>query len=158
MHAQADVGMAAHWKYKEAANIGKKELAWVAELADWLKNIKDNNNFLEGAKIDVFQNRIFVFTPQGDVIDLPDGATPIDFAYHIHSEIGNKCSQALINSEIIPLDRRLKNGDVIQIITDKNRKGPNQDWLEFVKTRTAREHIESFKNKTWKKFIPKFNK
>ena len=158
MHEQAELGIAAHWKYKEAANIGKKELAWVAELADWLKNIKDNNNFLEGAKIDVFQNRIFVFTPQGDVIDLPDGATPIDFAYHIHSEIGNKCSQALINSEIIPLDRRLKNGDVIQIITDKNRKGPNQDWLEFVKTRTAREHIESFKNKTWKKFIPKFNK
>ena len=158
MHEQAELGIAAHWKYKEAANIGKKELAWVAELADWLKNIQDNNNFLEGAKIDVFQNRIFVFTPQGDVIDLPDGATPIDFAYHIHSEIGNKCSQALINSEIIPLDRRLKNGDVIQIITDKNRKGPNQDWLEFVKTRTAREHIESFKNKTWKKFIPKFNK
>ena len=158
MHEQAELGIAAHWKYKESANIGKKELAWVAELADWLKNIKDNSSFLEGAKIDVFQNRIFVFTPQGDVIDLPDGATPIDFAYHIHTEIGNKCSQALINSEIIPLDRRLKNGDVVQIITDKNRKGPNQDWLEFVKTRTAREHIESFKNKTWKKFIPKFSK
>ncbi|MEK7159164.1 MAG: RelA/SpoT family protein [Patescibacteria group bacterium] len=158
MHEQAELGIAAHWKYKEADKIGKKELEWVAELADWLKNIKDNNSFLEGAKIDVFQNRIFVFTPQGDVIDLPDGATPIDFAYHIHTEIGNKCAQALINSEIIPLDRRLKNGDVVQIITDKNRKGPNQDWLEFVKTRTAREHIEAFKNKSWTKFIPKFTK
>lgn len=158
MHEQAELGIAAHWKYKEAAKIGKKELEWVAELADWLKNIKDNDSFLEGAKIDVFQNRIFVFTPQGDVIDLPDGATPIDFAYHIHTEIGNKCAQAFINSEIISLDRRLKNGDVVQIITDKNRKGPNPEWLEFVKTRTAREHIESFKNKSWKKFIPKFSK
>jgi GTP diphosphokinase / guanosine-3',5'-bis(diphosphate) 3'-diphosphatase len=155
MDEQAELGIAAHWQYKEIKAPSKKEVEWVAELADWLKNIKDNNNFLEGAKIDVFQNRIFVFTPQGDVIDLPDGATPIDFAYHIHTEIGNKCSQSLINAEIVPLDRKLKNGDVVQIITDKNRKGPNLEWLKFVKTRTARQHIEAKKNQNWKKFIPR---
>lgn len=157
MDDQAEQGIAAHWNYKETVK-NKGEITWVKELADWLKNIKDNDKFLEGAKIDVFQNRIFVFTPQGDVIDLPDGATPVDFAYHIHTDIGNKCTQAMINSDIVPLEHRLKNGDVIQIVTDKNRKGPNPEWLKFVKTRTARQHIESYKNKNWKKFIPKFGK
>ena len=157
MNDQAEQGIAAHWNYKETVK-NKGELTWVNELADWLKNIKDNDKFLEGAKIDVFQNRIFVFTPQGDVIDLPDGATPVDFAYHIHTDIGNKCTQAMINSDIVALDHKLKNGDVIQIVTDKNRKGPNPEWLKFVKTRTARQHIESYKNKNWKKFIPKFGK
>ena len=158
MHEQAELGIAAHWQYKEDGKISKKELEWVQELADWLKNIQDNNQFIEGAKIDVFQNRIFVFTPQGDVIDLPDGATPIDFAYHIHTEIGNKCSQAMVNTEVVPLDRKLKNGDVVQIVTDKNRKGPSTDWLDFVKTRTARSHIDNYKNKNWTKFLPKFKK
>ena len=157
MNDQAEQGIAAHWNYKETIK-NKGELTWVNELADWLKNIKDNDKFLEGAKIDVFQNRIFVFTPQGDVIDLPDGATPVDFAYHIHTDIGNKCTQAMINSDIVSLDHKLKNGDVIQIVTDKNRKGPNPEWIKFVKTRTARQHIESYKNKNWKKFIPKFGK
>jgi GTP pyrophosphokinase len=156
MHEQAELGIAAHWQYKESGKIDKKEIQWVNELADWLKGIKDNSQLLEGAKIDVFQNRIFVFTPQGDVIDLPDGATPIDFAYHIHTEIGNKCTQALVNNEIVALERKLKNGDVVQIITDKNRKGPSQEWIGFVKTRTARHHIENYKQKGWKKFLPKF--
>jgi len=158
MHEQAELGIAGHWLYKESQKVSKKEIEWVTELADWLKSVKDNDQFLEEAKIDVFQNRIFVFTPQGDVIDLPDGATPIDFAYHIHTEIGNKCAQAMVNTEIVPLERKLKNGDVVQIITDKNRKGPNPEWKKFVKTRTALQHIESFKNKNWKKFIPKFSK
>jgi len=159
MHEQAELGIAAHWNYKEAGTgLSKKEIEWVNDLAGWLKNIKDNNRFLKEAKIDIFKNRIFVFTPQGDVIDLPDSATPVDFAYHIHTEIGNKCSGALLNNEIIPLDHKLKNGDVVQIITDKNRKGPNPEWLSSVKTRTARQHIEAYKNKTWKKFIPKFSK
>lgn len=157
MHEQAEFGIAAHWNYKEGEK-GTREINWVKDLAEWLKNIKDNDKFLEGAKIDVFQNRIFVFTPQGDVIDLPDGATPVDFAYHIHTDIGNKCAQAMVNSDIVTLEYRLKNGDVVQIVTDKNRKGPNPEWLKFVKTRTARQHIESFKNKNWKKFIPKFGK
>jgi len=157
MHEQAEFGIAAHWNYKEGTK-NQQELAWVQDLANWLKNINDNDKFLEGAKIDVFQNRIFVFTPQGDVIDLPDGATPVDFAYHIHTDIGDKCSQARINNEIVALDYRIRNGDVVQIITDKNRKGPSPDWLDFVKTRTARQHIENYKNKSWKSFLPIFSK
>jgi len=157
MDEQAEYGIAAHWNYKEG-NKSTRELAWVQDLANWLKNINDNDKFLEGAKIDVFQNRIFVFTPQGDVIDLPDGATPVDFAYHIHTDIGDKCSGARINNEIVPLEYRIRNGDVVQIITDKNRKGPNPDWLNFVKTRTAIQHIEAYKNKSWKKFLPIFSK
>ncbi len=157
MHEQAEYGIAAHWNYKEGKK-SQQELAWVQDLANWLKNINDNDKFLEGAKIDVFQNRIFVFTPQGDVIDLPDGATPVDFAYHIHTDIGDKCSQARINNEIVSLNYRIRNGDVVQIITDKNRKGPNPDWLSFVKTRTARQHIENYKNKSWKSFLPIFSK
>ncbi|KKR06501.1 MAG: (P)ppGpp synthetase I, SpoT/RelA [Parcubacteria group bacterium GW2011_GWC2_39_14] len=157
MNEQAEYGIAAHWNYKEG-NKNARELAWVQDLANWLKNINDNDKFLEGAKIDVFQNRIFVFTPQGDVIDLPDGATPVDFAYHIHTDIGDKCSGARINNEIVSLDYRIRNGDVVQIITDKNRKGPNPDWLAFVKTRTAIQHIEAYKNKSWKKFLPIFSK
>ncbi|NQT49792.1 bifunctional (p)ppGpp synthetase/guanosine-3',5'-bis(diphosphate) 3'-pyrophosphohydrolase [Candidatus Kuenenbacteria bacterium] len=157
MHEQAELGVASHWLYKESPKAGKKEVDWMLELADWLKEIKDNSKFLEGAKIDVFQNRIFVFTPRGDVIDLPEGATPIDFAFHIHTEIGNKCAQVMINNQISSLDKKLNNGDVVQIVTDKNRKGPNPEWLKFVKTRTARSHIEVYKNKSWKKFIPKFS-
>lgn len=158
MHEQAEYGIAAHSLYKEGAQNIDKNIKWVSDLAEWLKKVKDSDSFLEGAKIDIFQNRIFVFTPQGDVIDLPEGGTPIDFAYHIHTEIGNKCSQALVNNEIISLDHTLKNGDLVQIITDKNRKGPNVEWLKFVKTRTARQHIENYKNKNWKKFIPKLTK
>jgi len=158
MHDQAEFGIAAHWKYKEdkKADLSKQEVQWVVELANWLKTVKDNAMFLEGAKIDVFQNRIFVFTPHGDVIDLPDGATPVDFAYHIHTEIGNKCSRALVNNEQVSLNRALKNGDVVQIITDKNRKGPSADWLKFVKTRTAHQHIENFASRSWKKILPSF--
>ncbi len=160
MHERAEFGISSHWRYKEHKSQAKndKEIRWVSELAEWIKKIKDNEAFLEGAKIDVFQNRIFVFTPQGDVIDLPEGATPVDFAYHIHTEIGNKCSQAMVNNEIVPLNNTLKSGDVVQIITDKNRKGPNPEWLTKVKTRTARQHIENFKNKSWKKILPKFGK
>lgn len=154
MHEQAEYGIASHWQYKENSDFDKKEINWVLDLANWLKNIKDNDRFLEGAKIDIFQNRIFVFTPQGDVIDLPEGATPVDFAYHIHTQIGDTCVGALINNEKAKLDCQLKNGDVVKIITDKNRKGPDPDWLQFVKTRTARERVASQKSKGWKKIIP----
>ncbi|MFA6537500.1 MAG: RelA/SpoT family protein [Patescibacteria group bacterium] len=158
MHEQAELGIASHWLYKESNKITKKDLSWVNELADWLKHLENDKHFLEGVKIDVFQNHIFVFTPRGDVIDLPEGATPIDFAYHIHSDIGNKCSQSLVNNNIVPLNHVLKNGDVVEILIDKKRKGPNAEWLKFIKTRTARHEIESHKNKNWIKFLPKFTK
>ena len=108
-------------------------------------------------KIDVFQNRIFVFTPQGDVIDLPDGATPVDFAYSIHSDIGNQCQRALVNNILISLDTKLKNGDVVEIIADKKRKGPNQEWLKFVKTRLAQHRILEYKNKKWRGLISRLS-
>ena len=97
---------------------------------------------LNELKLDMFRDRIFVFTPKGDVIDLPEESTPIDLAYFIHTEIGNKTSQARVNGEIAPLDRALKSGDMCEIIIDKNRKGPNGDWLKFVKTRHARDKIK----------------
>jgi GTP pyrophosphokinase len=160
MHEQSEYGIAAHWNYKELLksnnDVFKKDLSWVAELARWLKEVKDNEVFLEGAKIDVFQNRIFVFTPQGDVIDLPDGATPIDFAYHIHTDLGNLCQRAMVNNILVTLDHKLKNGDVVNIITDKNRKGPNPEWLKFVKTRVARTRILSYKNQNWQSILSKF--
>ncbi len=155
MHNQAEFGIASHWQYKEGSKVKEKEIEWVKELAKWQKEIKDDENFLESVKIDFFQNRIFVFTPQGDVIDLPDGATPVDFAYHIHTDIGNKCGSAYVNDSQVPLDRKLKNGDVVEILVDKHRKGPNSQWLKFVKTRTARANIQSYKKKTWKSIIPK---
>ncbi|HUT22670.1 MAG TPA: RelA/SpoT family protein [Candidatus Bipolaricaulota bacterium] len=153
MHNQAEYGIASHWHYKESKGIKEKDIAWVKELANWQKEIKDDDKFLETLKIDFFQNRIFVFTPKGDVIDLPDGATPIDFAYQIHSDVGNKCGGAYVNDIHVPLETKLKNSDVVEITLDKNRKGPNPQWLKFVKTRNAKAHIGSFKKQTWKKII-----
>lgn len=155
MHDQAEFGIASHWQYKEGNKIKNKKLEWVKELADWQKEIKDDEKFLESVKIDFFQNRIFVFTPKGDVIDLPDLATPVDFAYQIHTEIGNKCGSAYVNDIQVPLDTKLKSGDIVKIIIDKNRKGPNPQWLKFVKTRSARSNISSFKKRNWKKIIAK---
>jgi (p)ppGpp synthase/HD superfamily hydrolase len=98
---------------------------------------------LENLKIDVFQDRIFVFTPKGDVIDLPKGATPVDFAYYVHTDVGNQCTGALINNHIASLNTPLKSGDVIEILTDKNRKYPSTDWLKFIKTSQAKSKIKS---------------
>jgi len=102
---------------------------------------------LDSLKLDIFQNRIFVFTPKGDVIDLPEDATPVDFAYYIHSDIGNRCTGARINEKMSPLDTMLKSGDLVEIIVDKNRAGPAEDWLKFAKTNMARTHIKSFLKK-----------
>jgi GTP diphosphokinase / guanosine-3',5'-bis(diphosphate) 3'-diphosphatase len=160
MHEQAEFGIASHWNYKEGktADKTKKEVDWVGDLVKWVKEVKDNEHFLEGVKIDVFQNRIFVFTPQGEVIDLPDGATPVDFAYHIHSDIGNHCERAMVNNTLVSLDIKLKNGDVVEIIVEKKRKGPNPEWAKFVKTRMARHRILEHKNKSWTSIISKISK
>jgi len=153
MNKQAEMGIASHWKYKELKARSAKDIGWVKDLAKLLKD-KDKKT-LDKVKIDIFQNRIFVFTPNGDVIDLPDGATPVDFAYHIHSNIGNQCAQSYVNNQFVPLDTKLKNGDIVKIVVNKKRKGPNPRWLKFVKTRTARNHITAFARKQgWKKFIP----
>lgn len=151
MHQEAERGIAAHWAYSEqkggkaylertAIIAPRKELAWVAQLSNWQKEFKGSREFMESLKIDFFKDRIFVLTPKGEAIDLPDGATPVDFAYHIHSDIGNQCSGARVNGKIVPLDIRLKSGDVVEILTQKNKK-PSEQWLEFVKTSFAKNKI-----------------
>ncbi len=143
MHLAAEYGVAAHWHYDEKGSILlDKHFDWVTDLSNWQQEITDGQQFLDSLKIDVFQDRIFVFTPKGDVIDLPENSTPVDFAYHIHTEIGDKTIAARINNQMASLDTSLKSGDMVEIVIDKNRKGPNRDWLKFVKTRAAREKIK----------------
>ncbi len=141
MHDEALFGIAAHWRYK---NPSPARSTWIDEILEIQKSSKSNKDYMKKLKLDVFSDRIFIFTPRGDVIDLPTDSTPVDFAYHVHSEIGNKCVSAMVNEKIEPLDTKLKNGDMVEIITDKNRKGPNIDWLKFVKTTTAKEHIRRY--------------
>lgn len=144
MHEESLYGIAAHWYYKQKYNSDPKffkEPAWVKEILEIQKEAKDTNEFLNKVKFDVFQNRIFVFSPRGDVFDLPEDATPVDFAYLVHTEIGNKATGALVNNKMTSLDHPLKKGDTVEIITEKNRKGPSRNWLKFVKTNRAREKI-----------------
>jgi GTP diphosphokinase / guanosine-3',5'-bis(diphosphate) 3'-diphosphatase len=145
MHELAEYGVAAHWRYKDSSGKQVKNMRWMEELAQIQKELQSKKDFmeqLEVMKIDVFRDRIFVFTPQGDVIDLPEGATPIDFAYAIHSEVGNKCTAARINEVMRNLDTALRSGDIVEVVTDRNRRGPNPDWLKFAKTRHARNKIK----------------
>ncbi|MCX6746405.1 MAG: RelA/SpoT family protein [Candidatus Parcubacteria bacterium] len=144
MDENAEFGIAAHWHYDEKGSLKPNKLTrWIEELTKWQKELIANEKFLENLKIDVFHDRIFVFTPKGDVIDLPAAATPVDFAYYVHTDIGNQCAGALINNHIASLDTPLKSGDVIEILTDKNRKYPNADWIKSVKTSLARSKIKS---------------
>lgn len=159
MHEEAEYGVAAHWHYDEhGSRLPKKEVRWAQELVAIQKDILNKLSDLEEMKVDFLKTRIFVFTPKGDVIDLPEGATPIDFAYHIHTDIGDHYTGALINDKMISLDTELKNGDIIDIITDKTRKGPNPDWLEFAKTHTARLHIKAKVKHQQKKTITRWLK
>jgi GTP pyrophosphokinase len=151
MHDENEYGIAAHWLYKqkkEGVTIsGKKlaqEIAWVQQLKNWQEHFEGNANdpeeFVRAMKIDFFTDRIFAVTPRGDVIDLPVGSTPIDFAYHVHSEVGNAATGAKVNGVVSTLDHPLKSGDVVEIITQKGKK-PSEDWLRFAKTTIARDHI-----------------
>jgi GTP diphosphokinase / guanosine-3',5'-bis(diphosphate) 3'-diphosphatase len=150
MHELAEYGVAAHWRYKEGSHKLARNTHWMEELVHIQKELESKKDFmeqLEVMKIDVFKDRIFIFTPQGDVIDLPEGATPVDFAYAIHTEVGNKCTAARVNEMMRNLDTPLKSGDIVEIVTDKNRKGPNPDWMKSAKTRHARSKIkEATKN------------
>ncbi len=150
MHNVDEFGIAAHWQYDETknreGNASDAQTKWISQLADLQQEIADKKQYLsalEELKIDVFKDRIFVFTPQGDVMDLPEDSTPVDFAYAVHSDIGNMCSAAKVNGEMSALNHPLKSGDVVEVIVDKNRKGPNPDWAKFVKTRHAKSHIRS---------------
>src|SRR3989338_6487162 len=145
MHESAEYGIPAHWRYKDDNLQEKKNMRWLKELVRVQEDLKDKEEFfehLEEVKLDAFSDRIFVFTPKGDAINLSKGATPVDFAYAIHTEIGNKCVASWVNDKIVNLDTELKSGDICDIVIDKNRKGPNPDWLLFVKSRHARDKIK----------------
>ena len=159
MHSEAEFGIAAHWYYSEQKGLKayirrkisappEKEIAWIKQLKEWLERSKGlaPEQYLESLKIDFLNNRIFVFTPRGDVVDLPEKATPIDFAYAIHGEVGARCVAAKINGKIGSLSSPLENGDVVEITTDKNRK-PSEDWLRIVKTSFAKSQIRKFLKK-----------
>ncbi|MDP3794026.1 MAG: TGS domain-containing protein, partial [Candidatus Uhrbacteria bacterium] len=153
MHAEDEFGIAAHWAYDEHGKIrfhskkGAQPPQWVHDLVNIQQELADKKQFLESLedlKIDVFHDRIFIFTPKGDVIDLPEDSTCVDLAYAIHTEIGNSCIGAKVNEEVAPLERVLKNGDMVEILVDKSRKGPNPDWIKFVKTRHARIKVRQY--------------
>lgn len=149
MNDEALYGVAAHWYYKQrAANDNEKKPHWIKEILDLQLDTKDSNDFVKRVKFDVFRDRIFVFSPKGDVYDLADGATAVDFAFAVHTDIGNKCTGALINEKMAPLDSVLKSGDSVEIIIDKNRKFPNRDWLKFVKTQKARNRIKQYSQRS----------
>ncbi len=147
MHKHDEIGIAAHWKYKEGVKLDKSyesKLTWLRQIIDWQKEVHSTKEFVERVRGDLFSEEVLVFTPKGDVIDLPIGATPIDFAYKIHTDIGNYCVGAKINGAIVPLDTELKTGDRVEILTSKSSTGPKLDWLKFVKTSSARSKIRYF--------------
>lgn len=144
MHNVAERGVAAHWKYKEGKSADEKSLEWVNELLEIQNDAVSTEDFMRTLKIDMFADEVFVFTPAGDVISLPAGATPIDFAFYIHSAVGYKMTGAKVNSKIVPLDYKLKNGDIVEVITTGGGKGPSMDWLKIVKTSTARNKINAW--------------
>ena len=151
MHRTAEYGIAAHWKYKEGGKESgmDSKLAWLRELMEWQNDLKDSKEFMETLKVDLFADNVFVFTPKGDVKDFVAGATPLDFAYSVHSAIGNKCVGAKINGKIVPLDYKLRTGDIVEIITS-NSAAPSRDWLKFVKTAQARSKIKQWFKKQLK--------
>jgi len=149
MHRIAEFGIAAHWKYKEgtteeAATNFENRLAWLREVMEWQGDLKDSKEFISALKTELYSHELLVFTPRGKVISLPPGATPVDFAYAIHSEVGNHCTGARVNSKIVPLTTTLEVGDVVEVITSPNSKGPSRDWLKFIKSSSAKAKIRQF--------------
>ncbi|MDI6827393.1 MAG: TGS domain-containing protein, partial [Armatimonadota bacterium] len=149
-HKTAEFGIAAHWRYKEGskpADEFERKLSWLRQqFFEWQADSKDADEFLRSVTEDLFSDQVFVFTPKGDVIDLPAGSTPVDFAYRIHSDLGNHCVGAKVNGRIVPLNYKFHNGDIVEIIARSNAV-PSQDWLNFVRTSTARNRIKAFYRK-----------
>ena len=154
MHRVAEYGIAAHWAYKEANKTKKSvvavkddKLEWLRESLEWQKDMQDPEEFLNTLKTELFEDEVYVFTPKGDIKVLPKGATPIDFAYSIHEQIGHKMTGCKINSKMVPITTKLKNGDIVDIITSDNAKGPSRDWLKYVKTSIAKNRIKQWYKK-----------
>ena len=157
MHKIAEFGIAAHWAYKEANFMGRgkqvvkveeDKLAWLRESLEWQRDMQDPQEFLETLKTELFEDEVYVFTPKGKILVLPRGATSIDFAYQIHEEIGNHMTGCKINSKMMPILTPLKNGDIVEVITSENSKGPSRDWLKFVKSTRAKNKIQQWFKKT----------
>ncbi len=147
MHRVAEYGIAAHWKYKEGRSKDSKldvKLAWLRQLLDWQNDMRDADEFMKTLRIDLFTDEVFVFTPKGDVKSLPSGSTPIDFAYAIHSGVGNSMMGAKINGKIVPLGYKLNNGDIVEILTSSNVVGPSRDWLKIARSSQARSKINQW--------------
>lgn len=149
MHEIAENGIAAHWKYKEGITGNQdakmeQKLKWLRQMMEWEKDVQDPHEFLDALKDDVFNSQVYVFTPRGDVIELPAGSTPIDFAYRVHTNVGNKCTGAKINGKIVPINYKLQNGEIVEVITSANSPGPSRDWLSIVQTPTARNRIRQW--------------
>lgn len=150
MHKVSEYGVAAHWKYKESGKsvgAGKdydQKMSWLRQLVDLQQELSDPREYVEALKVDVFSDEVFVFTPKGDVIDLPAGSVPLDFAYRIHTDVGHRCTGAKVNGKIVPLEYKLKNGDIVSIITNKQNNGPSRDWLNIVASPETRNKIRQW--------------
>lgn len=148
MHRTCEYGIAAHWKYKEggksvSGNFEQK-LSWLRQLLEWQHDSRDAGEFMESLKVDLFADTVFVFTPKGDVIELPSDSCPVDYAYRVHTDVGHRCVGSKINGRIVPLDTKLTNGDIVEILTSKQANGPSRDWLNFVKTSQAKNRIRQW--------------
>jgi GTP diphosphokinase / guanosine-3',5'-bis(diphosphate) 3'-diphosphatase len=146
MHRVAEFGVAAHWTYKEGGKDASfdQKLSWLRSLLEWQSEVGDAESFVDTVKIDLFQDEVYVFTPKGDVLNLPAGSTPVDFAYRIHTEVGHRCVGSKVNGRMVPLDYELKNGEIVEIVTTKAPHGPSRDWLSFVKSASAKERIRKW--------------
>jgi GTP pyrophosphokinase len=153
MHDLAEFGIAAHWMYKEDSKSGRSDrmlrdpegkLKWLRSLVDWQKDMSDPKEFVETLKVDLFEDEVFVFTPKGEVKSLAAGATPLDFAYEIHTDVGHRCVGAKVNGKIVPLSYQLRSGDIVEVLTSKRERGPSRDWLALVKTTRARNKIKAW--------------
>jgi GTP pyrophosphokinase len=154
MHQASEYGIAAHWRYKEGGAGAKRDiryeerLAWLRQLLDWQRDISQAEDMVEAVKTDIFQDQVFVFTPKGEIKDLPTGSTPLDFAYRIHTDLGHRCVGAKVNGRLVSLNYHLKNGEVVEIVISKSSKGPSRDWMNqnlgFIRTTHAREKIRQW--------------
>ncbi len=159
MHDLAEFGVAAHWMYKDDGTGGRPsgkaggdaalrdpegKLKWLRSLVDWQKDVSDPKEFVETLKVDLFEDDVFVFTPKGEVKSLAAGATPLDFAYDVHTDVGHRCVGAKVNGKIVPLSYQLRSGDIVEVLTSKRERGPSRDWLSLVKTTRARNKIKAW--------------